>query len=102
MDLPTNPNWSPGPAPFRWYKPEGNFSPEWGARKKGYAPIRDHEEAAVRWTRILSQELAKVLNAIAWNFLVPIKIGLEDELVRNFPTILLVGVAAGSVDWESI
>ncbi|PSR75950.1 hypothetical protein BD289DRAFT_457095 [Coniella lustricola] len=84
----------------RWSMPPREFSWDWGHIGKRYAPIQECEQLVEQWTTVLALDVAAILKNCAWNFFVPIRIGMENEAPRQYPTVLLVGVARNTLDWD--
>ncbi|KAI1777147.1 hypothetical protein F4818DRAFT_439508 [Hypoxylon cercidicola] len=85
----------------RWSKPvhEGAWNTH---RRKRYLAVleREQHEIVSRWTKDLTLALVQALNECSWTYFFPIRIGLEDTLFSEFPTILLVAVEEDTLQWK--
>ncbi|KAL1857559.1 hypothetical protein Daus18300_010317 [Diaporthe australafricana] len=85
----------------RWSKPE-NTGAFFGQCRKRYAAILEREQPEIvsKWTRTLTLALVNGLRDCSWSYFFPIRIGLRETSLSELPTILLVAVEEGSLQWE--
>lgn len=84
-----------------WSRPE-NTGAYTGQRRKQYLAVLEYQqdELVSRWTNDLTLALVQALNECRWSYFFPIRIGLDDTLSSEFPTILLIAVEEDSLQWE--
>ncbi|KAI7781146.1 hypothetical protein LA080_015150 [Diaporthe eres] len=85
----------------RWSRPEKTGAYTGQIRKRFAAVLKYKQpEIVARWTKDLVLALIKGLDDCRWSYFFPIRIGLEDTLSSELPTVLLVAVERDSLQWE--
>ncbi|KAI1765222.1 hypothetical protein GGR53DRAFT_465567 [Hypoxylon sp. FL1150] len=76
---------------------------EWDTRpRKRYAPVLQYRQPEIvsRWSKDLTLALVRALKDCSWTYFYPIRIGRDDTIPQEYPTILLIAVENDSLQWD--
>ncbi|KAI2633075.1 hypothetical protein GGS26DRAFT_555195 [Hypomontagnella submonticulosa] len=87
---------------YPWIKPrdENAWQPESTQARKEYKTIGQHE-IVPKWSIDLTEQIVGLLEASAWNYFFPIRIGIHGNPPHDaYPLVLLIAIEKDSLCWE--